>query len=366
MRTGGRPNRPRVTGTPCNFGQGTTETKNTKRQSSRFSESINQDGTMVVGTANSRSEKGVSIHFQPDAEGLYQKPVGSDGDDRTAVYRIKGPKRGGKRVTVGKVGGPGPAGQRRRQSVWERQIRGEGRRDRRAELSHSRGPAIIGTVRVSETVTADTSGIFESDGRDDAEFGYQWMARGVDIQGATRASYTMTEDEKGKAINLRVSFTGDRGNAEELASAPTAPSISTNPSGRGILPTRAVRMRVSLRFIVSPLTIPLSLSPPLQPPYHTQRSRQQEQISCHCTEWHRASREATPTTGLRWQWGNRSFRRSGRFWCDGWCRCVGWRNLRGFGRRSGLVGGYRRRCWLRCRRVCRRSRGCICRQGCWS
>ena len=101
MRTGGRPNRPRVTGTPCNSGQGTTETKNTKRLSSRFSESIDHDGTMVVGTASSRSEKGVSIYFQPDAEGLYQKPVGSDGDDWTAVYRIKGLKRGGKRVTVG-------------------------------------------------------------------------------------------------------------------------------------------------------------------------------------------------------------------------------------------------------------------------
>ena len=153
---------------------------------------------MVVGTANSRSEKGVSIHFQPDAEGLYQKPVGSDGDDRTAVYRIKGPKRGGKRVTVGKVGGPGPAGQRRRQSVWERQIRGEGRRDRRAELSHSRGPAIIGTVRVSETVTADTSGIFESDGRDDAEFGYQWMAGGVYIHGPPEPATPWPKTKRGR------------------------------------------------------------------------------------------------------------------------------------------------------------------------
>ena len=85
------------------------------------------------------------------------------------------------------------------------------------------GPAITGTVRVSETVTADTSGIFDPVGRDEAEFGYQWMAGGVDIQGATRASYTMTEDEKKKAINFRVSFTGDRDNAEELTSAPTAP-----------------------------------------------------------------------------------------------------------------------------------------------
>ena len=40
------------------------------------------------------------------------------------------------------------------------------------------------------------------------------MAGGVDFQGATGASYTLTEDEEGKAISVRVSFTDDAGNAK--------------------------------------------------------------------------------------------------------------------------------------------------------
>ena len=47
------------------------------------------------------------------------------------------------------------------------------------------------------------------------------MAGGVDFQGATGASYTLTEDEEGKAISVRVSFTDDAGNAEELTSPAT-------------------------------------------------------------------------------------------------------------------------------------------------
>ena len=49
------------------------------------------------------------------------------------------------------------------------------------------------------------------------------MAGGVDFQGATGASYTLTKDEEGKAISVRVSFADDRDSAEELTSAPNAP-----------------------------------------------------------------------------------------------------------------------------------------------
>ena len=48
-----------------------------------------QPGTMVAGTANSRNGKRVSVVFQPDAPGLYYIAVGSDGDDRTGVYRVR-------------------------------------------------------------------------------------------------------------------------------------------------------------------------------------------------------------------------------------------------------------------------------------
>ena len=83
-------------------------------------------------------------------------------------------------------------------------------------------PAITGTVRVGETLTANTSGIADADGLDSATFTYQWMADDTNIQGATDRTYTLAEEEKGKTIKVRVSFTDDAGNQETLTSGETA------------------------------------------------------------------------------------------------------------------------------------------------
>ncbi len=83
-------------------------------------------------------------------------------------------------------------------------------------------PAISGTARVGETLTADTSGIADSDGTGDAAFAYQWLADDTDILGATGDRYTLTDSEEGKAIKVSVSFTDDAGNGESLTSAATA------------------------------------------------------------------------------------------------------------------------------------------------
>ena len=83
-------------------------------------------------------------------------------------------------------------------------------------------PAISGTAQVGETLTADTSGIADSDGTGDATFAYQWLADDADISGATGIRYTLTDSEEGKAIKVRVSFTDDEGNEESLTSDATA------------------------------------------------------------------------------------------------------------------------------------------------
>ena len=83
-------------------------------------------------------------------------------------------------------------------------------------------PTISGTARVGETLTADTSGIADSDGTDKAAFAYQWLADDTDISGATASSYTLVDSDEGKAIKVRVSFTDDAGNAESLTSSATA------------------------------------------------------------------------------------------------------------------------------------------------
>ena len=83
-------------------------------------------------------------------------------------------------------------------------------------------PAIGGTLQVGETLTASTSGIADQDGLDDVSYGYQWIAGGSDVGGATGSTYTLTSSEQGQTIRVRVTFTDDAGNAESLASAATA------------------------------------------------------------------------------------------------------------------------------------------------
>ena len=94
-------------------------------------------------------------------------------------------------------------------------------------------PTISGTARVGETLAADTSGIGDADGLDNAVFGFQWSAvggnGGEDIQGATEATYVLTEAEEGEAVMVRVSFTDDAGNGETLTSAATS-EVAARPN----------------------------------------------------------------------------------------------------------------------------------------
>ena len=90
-------------------------------------------------------------------------------------------------------------------------------------------PTISGTVRVGQTLTADTSGIADEDGLENAEFTYQWMADDTNIQDATGSSYTLTEDDEGKAIKVTVSFTDAEGNPETLTSDPTG-EVAAKPN----------------------------------------------------------------------------------------------------------------------------------------
>ena len=87
-------------------------------------------------------------------------------------------------------------------------------------------PSIVGIAQVGETLTADTSSISDPDGLGNATFSYQWISHDgttdTDIQDATNSTYTLSEDDLGKTIKLKVSFTDDGGNEETLTSEPTA------------------------------------------------------------------------------------------------------------------------------------------------
>ena len=82
-------------------------------------------------------------------------------------------------------------------------------------------PAITGTARVGQTLTADASGISDADGLDNVTFGYQWLSDDADIEGATNSTYVLTGEDEGKTIRVRVTFTDDEGNEETVTSTPT-------------------------------------------------------------------------------------------------------------------------------------------------
>ena len=98
-------------------------------------------------------------------------------------------------------------------------------------------PAITGTARVGETLTADTSGIADADGLTGATFSYQWLADDADISGATGSAYTLASTDVGKAVRVRVSFTDDAGHAETLTSAATAAVAAKPPEATAVAVT---------------------------------------------------------------------------------------------------------------------------------
>ena len=71
-------------------------------------------------------------------------------------------------------------------------------------------PLVRGERKVSATLTGDTQGITDGDGLTNPGFNYQWkrMENGmpVDIPGAVSETYTLTDDDVGKRVQLQVRF----------------------------------------------------------------------------------------------------------------------------------------------------------------
>ena len=99
----------------------------------------------------------------------------------------------------------------------------------RPNTSATGRPTISGTVRVGEVLTADTTGIADDDGLTNVSYGYQWVAGGTDLGGATGSTYTLTASEQGQTIQVRVSFTDDAGNETTLTSAATE-AVAAKPN----------------------------------------------------------------------------------------------------------------------------------------
>ena len=109
-------------------------------------------------------------------------------------------------------------------------------------------PAVNGTPRVGETLTADTSAIDDPDGLENVSYRYQWISSqaviddvtgtsnivSIEIPGETGQTYTLIPDDEGSTFQVKVSFTDDADYEQTLTSEATvavAPPPNTEPTG---------------------------------------------------------------------------------------------------------------------------------------
>ena len=96
-------------------------------------------------------------------------------------------------------------------------------------------PTIRGTAQVGQTLTANITGISDSDGVDLASFAYQWVSSDgttdTDIEDATGSTYELVDADQGRSVKVRLTFTDGGGNEETLTSAPTEPVLGDGPPG---------------------------------------------------------------------------------------------------------------------------------------
>ena len=79
-------------------------------------------------------------------------------------------------------------------------------------------PSVSGVAQAGQTLTASTGDISDDDGLTMAVFSYQWVrvasdSTETDIEGATSATYVLTDTDVGSQIKVKVSFTDDASNS---------------------------------------------------------------------------------------------------------------------------------------------------------
>ena len=98
-------------------------------------------------------------------------------------------------------------------------------------------PAISGTLRVGETLTATRGDIADADGLAGAEFTWQWVAFGPrgfqDIEGETGQTYTLRAADAGTYLRLWAIFTDDRGFSERRRSPTTRERVAAAEQAAG-------------------------------------------------------------------------------------------------------------------------------------
>ena len=102
-------------------------------------------------------------------------------------------------------------------------------------------PLISGRALVGQTLTADTSLIFDADGLGNSVFSYLWEADDDSIPGAHDPTYTPVQADVGKVITVIVSFLDDAGYGQSMTS-PATMAVTTAEAAA------AVKFAISLRY----------------------------------------------------------------------------------------------------------------------
>jgi Ca2+-binding RTX toxin-like protein len=92
------------------------------------------------------------------------------------------------------------------------------------------GVTISGSATEDQVLTASNT-LGDADGI--GPVSYQWLRNGAVIAGATAASFTLGDDDVGKAISVRASYTDGHGTTESVTSAATAPIVNVNDAPTG-------------------------------------------------------------------------------------------------------------------------------------
>lgn len=109
--------------------------------------------------------------------------------------------------------------------------------------------AITGTTQLRQTLTADHTGITDEDGKptEATSFSYQWIRvdlywNETEISGATSSTYVLQDADEENWIKVKMTFTDDEDNAEEVFSFEEGPVYTDKPDGS--LRLRPVRFSI--------------------------------------------------------------------------------------------------------------------------
>ena len=94
------------------------------------------------------------------------------------------------------------------------------------------GVTLSGTPTQGQTLTAANT-LADSDGPTPLVVTYQWQADGVDITGATGGTFVLGQDQVGKVITVKASYTDAGGASESRTSSASAAIANTNDAPTG-------------------------------------------------------------------------------------------------------------------------------------